>query len=337
MFKEDLLLRLSNFSCAITSVLNLEQLANVVIEWIEEIFQVKRVSLMLLDKARKDLFIWATSEQKEELKEVRVEFGQVFAGWVAKDGKPLLVKNVDSEFPAFSKTKLGRYQSKSFIISPLKIQDKTIGVINLTERQGPDVFSEEDTRLLSLVNAMIALQVERIQLLEQVENLSTMDSLTGLVNHRYFQERLNEEIDRVQRYRRPCSLIILDIDNFRQYNEDYGYAMGDRFLAEMADVIKNNVRKVDMVARFGGEEFAVLLADTGKKQAGFVAEKLREKIASSVFVEKRKSSLGMTRLTVSVGVAEYNIRNTKEEFVQQAQDALLAAKQKGRNRVEVFK
>lgn len=337
MLKEDLLIELLNFSNAITSVLNLEQLGNLVIEWLKKAFQIKRVSIMLLDKEKNDLFVWATSDKKEELKEVRVEFGEMFAGWVAKEGNPLLVKNVDAEFPFFSKSKLGRYASKSFLIAPLQIQNKIIGVINITDRQNAEVFSEEDARLLSLVSNMVALQIKRIELSEEVQDFSFIDTLTGLYNHRYFQERLSQEIDRAQRYRRPCSLIILDIDKFRQYNETCGYTVGDRFLTEMAEVLKSNVRKVDVVARFGGEEFAVLLADTNKKQAGWVAEKLREQVASAVFVEKRESSLGMARLTVSAGVAEYNIRNTKEEFIKQVEGALLEAKQKGRNRIAIYK
>lgn len=337
MSKGDIGIEILNFAREIISVFNLEQLGNLVVEWLKKIFRVKRVSLMLLDKEKKDLFIWATSEQEEKLKEVRVEFGQMFAGWVAKEGEPLLVKNVDSDFPAFSKSKLNRYNSKSFIISPLRIQDKILGIINITDREEPEVFTEEDVRLLSLITLLVALQIEKIELLNHIENISTLDNLTGLYNHRYFQERLNQEIDRIQRYRLACSLIILDIDNFRHYNETYGYAMGDRILSEMAPMIKNSVRKVDVVARFGGEEFAVILPDTNIKQSRLVAEKLREKIASSVFAEKRNSSLGMVRLTVSAGVAEYNIRNNKEEFILQVQQALLEAKQKGKNRVCIYR
>lgn len=336
MPKGNIEVEILDFGKDIISVFNLEQLGNLVIEWLKKFFQAKRVSLLLLDNEKNDLFLWATSEKKEQLKEVRVEFGQMFAGWVAKKGEPLLVKNVDSDFPSFSKTKLGRYKSKSFIISPLRIKDKILGVINVTDREDSEVFTEEDLNLLSLITLLVASQIEKVELLNQIDNLSIVDSLTGLFSHRYFQERLNQEIDRIQRYHRPCSLIILNIDNFRYYNETYGYAMGDRMLSEMASLIKNGLRKVDVVARFGGEEFAVILPDTGIKQAGMVAEKLREKIASSVFVERKDSSLGMVRSTVSSGVAEYNIKDTKEEFIQQAQRALLEAKQKGKNHVCVF-
>lgn len=336
MFTEECLNKLLDFGKEITSTVDLDELGNITANSLVKVFQARRVSLMLLDKDKRDLYMWAFSDGRSQLSDVRVGWGQMFAGWVAKEGHPLLVRDVDSEYPSFSKTKDGRYQSKSFIISPLKIKDNTIGVVNLTERQEPEVFSEEDVELLSSMNIMTALQIERVRLLFQVENLCITDCLTNVFNHRHFQECLDQEIDRVQRYRHPCSLIILDIDNFHQYNETHGYAMGDSILVEMAGLITDNVRKVDVVARFGGEEFAVILPDTNRKQAGVAAEKLREKIADAVFVEKRNSSLGMVRLTVSAGVAEYNIRETKEEFIQRVKNALLEAKQKGKNKVVVF-
>ena len=337
MFKEEIAVKLVELSNTICSALNLEQLGDLLVTKISAIFQAKKVSLMLLDKEKNDLFIWAASEMFEELKQVKVEYGQMFDGWVAKVGKPLLVKNVDSEFPQFSKVKTGRYHSKSFIIAPIKSGDKIFGVINVTERKNTDVFDEDDLQILSFINPLIALQMEKIQLSEKIESLSMIDSLTGLFNHRNFQERLSQEVDRVQRYRRHCSMIILDIDNFLQYNENYGYAMGDRVLVQMANISKDNLRKVDIIARYAGEQIAVLLPDTGRKDAAMAAEKLREKIESAVFVEKRTSALSMARLTASLGVAEYNIKNNKEQFIQQVRDMLSEAKQKGKNRVCVYK
>ena len=337
MIREERFNQLLELSKVIGSIQNLEELGNLLIDKISQIFEAKRVSLMLLDKEKKDLYMWATSEKEEELKKIRVEYGQMFAGWVAKKGEPLLVKNVDSEFPAFSKSKLGRYQSKSFLIIPLKSKDETIGVINIDELKNIEVLSEEDLKIFSLINPLVVLQIEKIRLLEQIENLSNFDSLTGLFNHRHFQEHLSQEIDRVQRYRRPCSLIIIDIDDFREYNENYGYVMGDRVLVQMANIIKSNLRRVDIVCRYAGEEFAIILPDTGLKQAKIVAEKLVDRIKNAVFVERRDSPLVMTRLTVSAGVAEYNIKDTKEEFIQQVRQALQEAKQKGKNRVCIFK
>lgn len=316
---------------------NLTQLGDLFVDKIGSLLRARKVSIMLLDKDKKDLYIWAASQMPEEARQVRVEFGQMFAGWVAKEGQPLLVKNVDSEFPQFSKVKIGRYKSESFIIAPIKSEGVTLGVVNVTDKQGSDIFTKGDVKLISLINYMIAPQMSRIKLFEKVDSLITTDGLTGLYNHRYLQERMNEEVDRVQRYHRDCSLIVLGVDNFKEYNETYGYAMGDRILIQMANIIKDNLRVVDIISRYSGEEFGVLLPDINLRQAAIVAEKLRDKIEKAVFVERRDSPLEMTRLTVSGGVAQYNIRESKDEFLKHAMIALDEAKRKGKNRVSVYK
>jgi diguanylate cyclase (GGDEF)-like protein len=337
MFQENEVELLLDVGESIDATQNLTQLGNLIVDKTGLMLHAKKVSIMLLDKVKKDLYIWAASQMTEEAKMVRVEFGQMFAGWVAKEGQPLLVKNVDSEFPQFSKVKTGRYKSESFIIAPIKSEGQTLGVVNVTERQDSEVFSEEDVKLLLLINYMVALQMSRIRLFDKVDSLTTTDGLTGLYNHRYIQERLNEEIDRSQRYHRDFSLIILGVDNFKEYNETYGYAMGDLVLTQMANIIKDNLRTVDIVSRYSGEAFAVLLPDINKRQAAIVADKLREKIEKAVFVERRDSPLEMSRLTVSVGVAQYNIRDSKEKLLKQVMAALEEAKIKGKNRVCVNK
>jgi len=184
--KERQITQLLGLNKAIVSATSLEELGTLMVDKIIQIFQAKKISLMLLDKEKKDLFIWAASGLPEEIKKVKVEYGQMFSGWVAKEGEPLLVKNVDSEFPRLSQAKLGRYRSKSFLIAPLKNQDKTFGVINVTERRDSEVFTEEDLNLILLISPLVVSQIEKIQLFEQVKNLTNSDSLTGLFNHRYF-------------------------------------------------------------------------------------------------------------------------------------------------------
>lgn len=337
MFKQELVVQFLDLSNTICSAPNPEQLWDTIVKKIGAMFDASKVSLMLRDKESNDFSILASSENSEELKQVKVEYGKMFAGWVAKEGKPLLVKNVDTEFPQFSKVKLGRYNSRSFMVAPIKSGEKTYGVINVTERKNDEAFDEDDLQTISFINPLIVLQMEKIKLSDKIDSLSIIDSLTGLINHRHFQERLSEEVERVRRYRRHCSMIMIDIDNFVTYNENYGYAMGDKVLSQMANIVKDNLRKVDIIARYAGEQFAVLMPDTGRKDAGLVAEKLREKIESAVFVERRDSALSLARLTVSAGVAEYNANSSKEQFIQQVKDTLLEAKQKGKNRVCVYR
>ena len=330
----DLLLEADN---AMSSIIDIDKLIAFVVNTLAEIFRASRVSFMLLDEARGELSVKASRGLDPAASEAKLKLGEAFGGWVAKKGESLLVKNIEVEYPELSKDRLSRYASKSFVIVPIKIEGEVAGVLNLTDKKEQGTFTEEDLKMLTLVGRHLALHIENIRLLERNKDLATLDPLTNLFNHRYFQEQLSQEIDRAQRYRRPLSLIILDIDDFQEYNENHGYAMGDRVLVQMAGIFKDSLRKVDIASRYAGEEFGIILPDTIRKQAAIVAEKLRDKIATSVFVEKRDSSLGMVRLTVSAGVAEYNIRNNKDEFIQQVKQAIQEAKEKGKNRVSVFK
>jgi diguanylate cyclase (GGDEF)-like protein len=330
----DLLVEADN---AMSSIIDIDKLIAFVVNTLAEIFRASRVSFMLLDEARGELSVKASRGLDPAASEAKLKLGEAFGGWVAKKGESLLVKNVEVEYPELSKDRLSRYASKSFVIVPIKIEGEVVGVLNLTDKKEQGTFTEEDLKMLTLVGRHLALHIENIRLLERNKDLATLDPLTNLFNHRYFQEHLSQEIDRAQRYRRPLSLIMLDIDDFQEYNENHGYAMGDRVLVQMAGIFKDSLRKVDIASRYAGEEFGIILPDTRRKQAAIVAEKLRDKIATSVFVEKRDSSLGMVRLTVSAGVAEYNIRSNKDEFIQQVKQAIQEAKEKGKNRVSVFK
>ena len=324
---------LTELNVAMSAATDVEELASFIIDKIIEIFKVKRASFMLVDEETGQLAIKASKGLDPVVKETIMKAGDPFSGWVVKEGNPLLVKDVDSEFPDLARERLGRYNSKSFLILPIKIKDRTVGIINITDKQEQQTFSEDDLQVLSLFIYLISVHMESIKLHEKIKTTSAVDTLTELFNHRHFQERIGEEIYRSERYRHPLSVLLLDIDNFRQYNEINGYNAGDGVLKQVSVIIKENTRQVDICSRFGAEEFAVILPDTNLRHAIMVGEKLREKIASSVFVKRRDSALDMARLTVSVGVVEHKIGLTKEELVHHLESALLEAKHKGKNRV----
>jgi diguanylate cyclase (GGDEF)-like protein len=176
-------------------------------------------------------------------------------------------------------------------------------------------------------------------LLEHNKLLAVTDSLTGLFSHRYFQEQLSEEMNRSERYRRPLSVVIVDIDKFTEYNQAHGYAAGDIVLKQVAQLLEGNCRKVDVVCRYGLDGFSIILPETKIKDAIFVAEKIREKMSMAVFTEDeaRKSSYGMSRLTVSIGVSEHSVGLPKDDLIRHATGALFDCQQKGGNRVCVFR
>jgi diguanylate cyclase (GGDEF)-like protein len=209
--------------------------------------------------------------------------------------------------------------------------------LSLTDRKDLKIFTDEDLRIINSLCHCLSCHIENIRLLEKNADLLVIDVLTGLSNHRYFQEQLIEEIYRAERYRHPFSLLMLDVDNFCSYNQTYGYNAGDSALKQIAGIIRENTRRIDLVARYGPEEFMVLLPDTRLKQALFVGEKIKEIVGCSVFTEDRTSSSGIARLTVSIGVVQHKIGLSKEELLRRVVSALLEAKLKGKNRVCVFK
>ncbi|MDD5449100.1 MAG: GGDEF domain-containing protein [Candidatus Omnitrophica bacterium] len=166
---------------------------------------------------------------------------------------------------------------------------------------------------------------------KQISNfLSITDSLTGLYDHKYLMRRLGEEIERSKRYLRPLSLLMLDIDRFKNYNDSFGHQAGDAILIELARMFKVSCRKIDIIARYGGEEFAVIMPEIKKENALALAERLRKK------AEEMKVR-GDRKVTLSVGAGffdGFSTDFTKENFIKMADEALYRAKTKGRNRVE---
>jgi diguanylate cyclase (GGDEF)-like protein len=182
----------------------------------------------------------------------------------------------------------------------------------------------------SVLNIRISKAIEDAH----TRRLANTDSLTGLYNRRSFQERLEQEVDRAIRYHRPLSLIMIDIDYFKTYNDTYGHLQGDSVLVEVARTLKQLSRAPDIVARYGGEEFALILPETDKANAETLGRRLREYVEQHTF--PGAVALPTQALTISVGVASYTPPDTKEVLIEAADVALYHAKRQGRNRVVVW-
>ncbi len=172
---------------------------------------------------------------------------------------------------------------------------------------------------------------ERIQMLEKLKRLSITDGLTKLYNSRYFYNQLKIEIDRTERYQRPLSLLLLDIDKFKEYNDSYGHLEGDQVLIRLGQVIKSCLRKMDTAYRYGGEEFTVILPETGGDEAATVAERIRAAVETELFTPRKNGET--VNISISIGVTEYNLQEEIAVFVQRADKAMYQSKQAGRNRV----
>jgi diguanylate cyclase (GGDEF)-like protein len=176
----------------------------------------------------------------------------------------------------------------------------------------------------------IAVMLENALAHEQVERLSITDGLTGIYNRRYMNERLEEEFAKVQRYEAEMSVLLLDLDHFKQINDNFGHQVGDRTLVSVAECLNTMLRESDMLGRYGGEEFLVMLPHTNLTDATHTADKLRKAIG-----ELQISGMGEKRVTVSIGVATFPNTgiDSLDALVRHADEALYKAKESGRNRV----
>jgi diguanylate cyclase (GGDEF)-like protein len=182
--------------------------------------------------------------------------------------------------------------------------------------------------------AVLDIRVKRAIEYAQTKRLANTDGLTGLHNRRSFQERLQQEVDRANRYHRPLSLIMIDIDHFKTYNDTHGHVRGDDILVEVANTLKRLSRTSDIVARYGGEEFAFILPETDRTNAEALGKRLREQVEGCQFLGE--VHLPGQTLTISVGIASYTPPDTKEALLEAADMALYQAKREGRNRVVVW-
>ncbi|MDI6891592.1 MAG: GGDEF domain-containing protein [Actinomycetota bacterium] len=203
------------------------------------------------------------------------------------------------------------------------------GVVKYFDAQGIPIFDEENNVIAAISFARDV--TEKKQAEEALRECSIKDELTGLFNYRYFQNHLEEEIKRAQRYEKPVSLILLDLDNFKTYNDSCGHLVGNEILKGAADPLRACVRDVDIVARYGGDEFCVILPQTGKSEAIEVAERIRTSIEHHDFPQKKKE---LGKLTVSLGLVAYpqDGKNLKS-LLGVADKALYMAKNAGGNRI----
>ncbi|MBN2035828.1 MAG: GGDEF domain-containing protein, partial [Chitinispirillaceae bacterium] len=221
----------------------------------------------------------------------------------------------------------------SFLAVPIGV-DSCKGMI-LIESLRRDAFSEAIRELLIRIATSAGLAIEKMVILEKANTMATHDGLTGLFNHRQFQQLLGDEITRSTRYSDPLALVLCDIDFFKKINDAHGHQFGDLVLKEVARVLDASIRQgIDTASRYGGEEFALILVKTGEEQAIETAERIRAAIQKMPFTSPSGSDV---RVTMSFGIALFNTHAREAgELIKKSDKALYRAKQQGRNRVELF-
>ena len=223
-------------------------------------------------------------------------------------------------------------EDRTVMFSPLVARGKAIGGI-LTESSSDRGFSESDERRFMALASSASMALDNAQLLKKTEELAIVDELTGMYNYRFFRDKLNTEIQRAIRYKHKLSILMIDIDFFKKINDNHGHEAGNLILQQLAGLLRRCVREVDILSRYGGEEFVVILPQTGVGEAKMVGERIRDEVERTVF--ECGPEAPEVRLTVSVGVESFSeayVKNT-DLFLKQADQHLYAAKEAGRNRV----
>jgi diguanylate cyclase (GGDEF)-like protein len=259
------------------------------------------------------------------------DIGERVARTILEKGKPVLVVDTAriSLPPAPAERK---YKTGSFISYPITLGDRGIAVLNFTDKVGGQRFNKHDIETLDLIAPQIGVAVDRMALRDKAgeyAQLSVTDSLTGLLNRRYIEQRLTEEIKRSSRSGDPVSFIMLDVDEFKSYNDRFGHPAGDEALELIAKILKGTLRGADVAARYGGEEFSILLPQTTGDEAEIIAERIRHTVETTKF-PKRK-------VTVSIGIASRSAAiNSVRDLIAATDEALYQAKRDGRNKVRTY-
>ena len=224
------------------------------------------------------------------------------------------------------------YRTESFISYPISIGTRNIAVMNFTDRADRLNFGEFDLEILRSIAPQIAVAIDHANLKSEtgeLRQLSVTDALTGLVNRRYLEERLTEEVKRSNRHGYPMAFLMIDVDFFKSYNDEFGHMEGDKALKVVANALKETLRGADIAARYGGEEFSILLPQTTPEEAKTIAERVRQRVENTEFPRRK--------ITISIGIANCSpALNSCENLISAADKALYEAKRKGRNKVQIY-
>lgn len=298
-----------------------------------EVLQAERGSLFVYDETTKKLLVKSAIGTKADFIKNRnlKESGKRIIEGVWQSGNALAVPSIAQS--GFSPAPADwKYKSESFICFPITIAGKKIGVLNLTDKIGGGIYDDFDLRLLNSIAPQIAVAIDRANLKNRAgefEQLSVTDPLTGLLNRRYLEARLAEELKRSNRHGFQMSFMMIDVDNFKAYNDTYSHPEGDKALKIVGHTLKETLRGADVASRYGGEEFSILLPQTNIEEALTIGERIRKNVENTEFPNRQ--------VTISIGIASASLKlNTPEDLILAADKALFIAKDKGRNNVQIY-
>jgi diguanylate cyclase (GGDEF)-like protein/putative nucleotidyltransferase with HDIG domain len=319
-----------SFPRRMANSLSLEQLAEGMLQCVPRAVDASHVSLLLA--ANGEFTTWYTGRLwgGEDAEELRLPGAGPVVTWLATTDLPLPLESIESELKGLSDEERVAIRAANIgLLVPMNSRGKLVGILAVGRKPSGRPYSCEDIGLLARVCGESAAAVGNAQIYAETKERAHTDELTGLLNHGYFHQRMDEEISRCSRYGNVFSVIFLDVDLFKSYNDAFGHLAGDDVLRQISRYIKESIRGIDIAFRYGGDEFAVILPESALDDARYVAERIRQRIESEM------ESRGMA-LTCSIGIAAWPTDGAMRERLLQAADcALYLSKQKGRNQISL--
>jgi len=317
--------------------LDIDRIADVCIKSIPKLVRASFASLYILDETNNILHLHKHNHPFLINKIVSLNQTPTPLMVMAVRSKELiLVPDIDThKKPVIRKSQrvfAENYRTNNCAIVPLICQDRVVGVLNLADKMDSNRFNSGDIALIELFSQLVGASIGNIKLFEKIQRQATTDGLTGLVNHKTFYEILEKELWRSRRYGGRISLIMIDIDNLKSINDAYGHRAGDKAIRKISKRIKECIRQIDTAARYGGDEFAVILLNTSLDDAVIVAQRMVDAVASSQATWQKEQ----IPLSISVGLGQYDPDTTPEDITSRSDQALYMAKQAGKNTVRIF-
>jgi len=319
---------------ALTSSLNLDSILQTIMAKVAEYFKPDTWSLLMVDESADELyFAIAVGDAADALKSVRLHVGEGIAGWVAKNGEALVVPDVYNDV-RFAKRidEMTKWQTRSIICIPLKAKQRVLGVIQLINVPMSN-FTDSEMFFLRAICDYAAIAIDNARSVERIQELTITDYCTGLYNARHLYKTLEAEVYRSARFSYEFTVLFIDLDHFKQVNDTHGHLIGSKLLAEIGYTIKSHLRLIDFAFRYGGDEFVVLLPQTGKESGLIVARRLLDSFRNSRFLKDENLNLN---IRASIGLAAYpDDAKSAHEIIRQADEMMYEVKNSSRDNIAI--
>ncbi len=317
----------------ISASLELEQVYAAIHRAVVRLMPGEDVVITLLDEARQEFQDVYFVEPGRRLPSIRYPADRGLGGHIVSSGKPVRLDDIELDTQSVDLAYYDIGRARSLLAVPLSLKGQTIGILSAqSSRVG--AYTADDQEMLELLAYHAAIAIDNARLFNEVQRLAAFDSLTGLYNRRHFFALAHREFERSWRYHELLSAIMFDIDYFKRVNDSYGHAIGDQVLHVVAEQCRSCMREADLIGRYGGEEFVILLPATDPHSAIVGAERLRRHIAQTVI----QTELGPLTIAISLGVATMDETcSNVQTLLDHADQALYAAKRAGRNQTRVYK